>query len=60
MRKACRKCKAIFEGQQCPVCKGNQSSESWKGRIIVLDLENSEIAKKIKIPSKGEFAIKVG
>lgn len=32
---------------------------SWKGRINVLNVEKSEIAQKIGIETKGEYAIKV-
>ena len=59
MKKVCKKCKIFVEGSECPLCKGNIFSESWKGRINVVDAEKSEIAKKISITSKGEYAIKV-
>lgn len=32
---------------------------SWKGRINVLNPQKSEIAEKIGIDTKGEYAIKV-
>ena len=57
--KACKKCKIIFEGNTCPICKGNQLSETWKGRIVILD-ENSEIGKKLNLKGKGNFAVRVG
>lgn len=59
MKKVCRKCKIFVNGSECPLCKGSSFSENWKGRIAVLDAERSEIAKKIGIKSKGEYAIKV-
>ncbi len=59
MKKVCRKCKIFVNGSECPLCKGTSFSENWKGRIAVLDSERSEIAKKIGIKSKGEYAIKV-
>lgn len=46
-------------GGECPLCKGNSFSENWKGKLIVLDAGKSEIAKKVGITSKGEYAIKV-
>jgi DNA-directed RNA polymerase subunit E" len=58
-KKVCKKCKLFVEGNECPVCKGNQFSNSWQGRIYVMDANNSEIAKKIGITVKGEYAIKV-
>jgi len=57
-KKACRSCKYLYDGQSCPVCKSDQFSESWKGKIIVIDAERSEIAKKTGIKVKGEYAIK--
>ncbi|MBT3691188.1 DNA-directed RNA polymerase subunit E'' [Candidatus Woesearchaeota archaeon] len=58
-KKACKTCKILVEGNKCPLCQGNQFSESLKGKIIVLNAEKSEIAKKIGIKIKGEYAIKI-
>jgi len=59
MKKVCKKCKIFVQGNVCPVCKGNQFVENWKGRIVITDPENSEIAKKLGITVKGEYAIKI-
>ena len=58
-RKVCKSCKLFVDGPQCPMCKGASFTDSWKGRIIVTDAENSEIGKKLGIKAKGEYAIKV-
>ena len=58
-KKACKKCKLFVEGNECPICKGNQFSLSWQGRLHILDADKSTIAKKLEITSKGEYAIKV-
>lgn len=58
-KKVCKKCKLFVDGTECPLCKGKQFSTNWQGRIIILDPEKSEIAKKIGIKVKGEYAIKV-
>ena len=58
-KKACRKCRIFVDGNQCPVCKGAQFVTNWKGRIYVLDVAQSEIAKKIGADVKGEYALKV-
>jgi len=58
-KKVCKKCRLFVEGSVCPLCKGSNFTESWKGRIIVTDPNNSEIAKKLGITAKGEYAIKV-
>ncbi len=49
----------FVEGDVCPSCKGNTFSTNWQGRLHVLDANKSEIAKKIGITLKGEYAIKV-
>lgn len=59
VKKACKKCKILVDGNTCPICKGNQFIDNWKGRIYIMDAENSEIAKKIGIKVKGEYAIKL-
>lgn len=56
--KACRMCGRIFDGLKCPACDSKESTESFKGRVVVLDPEKSEIANKLKIKGKGNFAIK--
>lgn len=57
--KACKICNRIYEtGDKCPRCDSKESTESFKGRVIVLDSEKSEIAKKLNIKDKGNFAIK--
>jgi DNA-directed RNA polymerase subunit E" len=57
--KACKLCNKIYEsGNECPNCGAKESSEVIKGRIIVLNPEKSEIAGKLNIKKKGNFAIK--
>ncbi len=58
-QKACKICKKIYEGSVCPLCSSKESTDSFKGRIVVSNPEKSEIAKKINIKEKGNFAIKV-
>ena len=58
-KKACKKCKIFVEGNECSICKGNQFVQNWKGRIHITDASRSDIAKKIGVEQKGEYAIKV-
>jgi len=58
-KKACKRCKYFFEGNECPTCKTSQSVTNWKGRIFITDCKSSEIAKKIGVERDGEYAIKV-
>jgi len=56
--KACKICNNIYEGNKCPKCDAKESSETIKGKVTILNPEKSEIAQKLKITSKGNFAIK--
>jgi len=56
--KACIKCNKIFEGDKCPGCGSESFTDSFKGRIVVLNPEKSEIAGKIQLKDKGNFALK--
>lgn len=54
----CPKCKRLTSTSTCPVHKDAKLVESWKGRIIIVEPENSELAKKINISEAGEYALK--
>jgi DNA-directed RNA polymerase subunit E" len=58
--RACKQCKSIFEGAHCPKCNSQEFTESFKGKVVVLNAENSEVAKNLKIKDKGKFTIKLG
>ncbi len=58
-KKACKRCKYFFEGDECPLCKTSQSVTNWKGRIYIVDSKASAIANKIGVDKDGEYAIKV-
>ena len=57
-KKVCKKCKYFVEGDECPVCKSNQFSTNWQGRIFIVDANKSQIAQKVGIAVAGEYAIK--
>lgn len=58
--KACKICRTIYEtGDKCPRCDSKEFTDGFKGRIVVVDPEKSEIAQKIGIKEKGNFAMKV-
>ncbi len=59
--KACKKCKAVVEsGNTCPICGSQELIDSYKGKLVVLRPEESEIAKNVKITKKGTYAVKLG
>ncbi|MBS3094521.1 hypothetical protein J4474_02550 [Candidatus Pacearchaeota archaeon] len=57
-QKACKICNKIYTGDKCPKCDSKESTDNFKGRIVLLDPEKSEVAKKLNLNSKGNFAIK--
>ncbi|MDI6884112.1 MAG: transcription elongation factor subunit Spt4 [Hadesarchaea archaeon] len=57
--KACRNCNFIVEEGTCPNCGGTSLSDDWAGYVVVLDPENSEIAKRLNITNPGKYALKV-
>lgn len=56
---ACKKCKFLFAGGECPNCHEGQTVPNWKGRLYIVDPEKSAIAKKVGDDKPGEYAIKV-
>jgi RNA polymerase subunit RPABC4/transcription elongation factor Spt4 len=58
VKKVCKKCLIFVQGHECPICKGKQFSNNWQGRIAILDVAKSVIAKKVDIDVKGEYALK--
>lgn len=58
-KKVCKKCRLFVEGNECPLCKGNNFTTGWLGVVTILDANKSKIAKQIGAPAKGEYAIKI-
>ena len=59
--KACKKCRAIFEGgNKCPKCGSEEITDTFKGKVSVVNPEQSEIAKNLKLNTKGNYAVKIG
>ena len=56
--KACKHCNMIYEEDKCPGCGSQEHTEEIKGKLVILDEANSEIAQKLKIQRKGTFSIR--
>jgi DNA-directed RNA polymerase subunit E" len=57
--KACKICGTICEtDDECLKCGSKEFNDNYKGRLVVLNPEKSEIAQKINITEKGNYAIK--
>jgi len=57
--KACKHCKRIYEGDTCPNCGKKDVSETFKGKVEIINSEKSEIAKELKITKPGTYAVKI-
>ncbi len=57
--KACKHCKTIYEGSECPNCGSKDVSENFKGKVEIMNAEKSEIAGHLKIHKKGTYAIRL-
>ncbi len=57
--KACKNCRLIYEGSECPHCQNKNISDSFKGKIEIIDSEKSEIGKELKVNKNGLYAIKL-
>ena len=57
--KACKHCRMIYEGTSCPNCHSAESVEGFKGKITIVNPENSEIAKNLGLKGKGVFALRL-
>jgi len=57
--KVCRRCRLISNGNICPDCRSTDLSDDFSGLVVIVDPENSAIAKAMKIKKKGRYAIRV-
>ncbi len=59
--KACRSCRFVLEegGEVCPVCGSNSFTTFWRGYVIVLKPETSQIAQKMGITKAGKYALRL-
>lgn len=56
--KACRQCRKVTEeGEKCPVCSSTHFTTFWRGYVIIIDSEKSEIAKKMGLTTTGKYAL---
>ena len=57
--RACKNCRLLSRERICPNCRSSDLSEDYTGLLIVLDPDNSELAKKAGIEKKGRYALRV-
>jgi len=60
VEKACKNCRLIIaQGDVCPLCGSTELTTKWSGYVVILDVENSEIAKKLNIKVNGRYALNI-
>ncbi|MGC8495943.1 MAG: transcription elongation factor subunit Spt4 [Candidatus Micrarchaeia archaeon] len=58
--KACKHCKLIIShGSVCPICGSTELTTKWSGYIIMIDVDKSELAKKMEIKTNGTYALNI-
>ena len=59
VEQACKVCRRLVKGNVCPIDKSSDLTRSWRGVVVVVNPENSEIAKEAGLTSPGRFAVKI-
>lgn len=57
--KVCKYCKLIYEQEVCPNCGKKETSNTFKGKVEIINQEKSEISKRLKINKNGVYAIRI-
>ena len=66
--KACRKCRKILEDEkkhECPLAEPgalmdkSQFTTFWQGYVVIVNPEQSEMAKKMGIDKPGKYALRL-
>jgi DNA-directed RNA polymerase subunit E" len=57
--RACRTCKIITDENVCPICRSTDLSDDYSGLLVVLDPENSQLAKKLDVEKEGRYALRI-
>ena len=58
--KACRECRKItVEGAKCANCNSSQFTTFWRGFVVIINPDKSELAKKMGITNPGKYALRL-
>ncbi len=58
--KACRECRFVIEeGENCPTCNSTSFTTFWRGFVVIIDPENSTLAKKMGVEKPGKYALRL-
>lgn len=60
MESVCRNCKLIIaQGNVCPLCGSTNLTTKWSGHVVIINVEKSDVAKKLGIKVNGTYAINI-
>ena len=58
--RACKNCRLLIShGDVCPVCGSKDLTTKWSGYAIILNVEKSEIAKRMGLRVNSTYAINI-
>ena len=57
--RACKQCKALTEGDKCPICGSKDLTIHWEGIVVIIDPIRSQVAKYLGIKRTGMYALRV-
>ncbi|MFH0714406.1 MAG: transcription elongation factor subunit Spt4 [Candidatus Diapherotrites archaeon] len=58
--KACRNCRRVIdEGNKCPNCGNDSFTTFWRGYVVIVNPEQSDISKKMGIEKPGKYALRL-
>jgi len=56
--KACKNCRIIItHGDKCPLCGGTDLTNKWSSYVVVLNVEKSDIAKRLGAKMNSTYAL---
>ncbi|MCL5262340.1 MAG: DNA-directed RNA polymerase subunit E'' [Candidatus Marsarchaeota archaeon] len=56
----CKNCRIIIShGDKCPLCGSTDLTSRWNGYVIMLNVDKSDIAKKLGLKVNSVFALNV-
>ena len=60
MESACRNDRLIIaQGNVCPICGQSNLTTKWSGQVVILNVEKSEVAKKLGFKVNGSYALHI-
>ncbi len=57
-KNVCKECGYFTDDKKCPSCGSSGFAEKHKGAVLIFDLDESEVAKKINAELSGKYALK--